>query len=72
MTIDEICSDLSDEFEKSLTERLLSFFEGNGFTYIVSAINTNRIYCYIRKSKESLIINKKTYEDRRTADTRFS
>lgn len=64
MTIDEICSDIENEFEKSLTEQILNFFAANGYTYLVSATNPQRIYCYIRKSKESLIINKKTYADR--------
>lgn len=64
MTIPEICSDITDVFEKTLTQQLLEYFSQNGYTYLVSATNPKRIYCYIKKSKETMIINKETYLDR--------
>lgn len=71
MSVDEICEDIQNDYEKTLTRRLLGLFIENGYSYLVSATNQKRIYCYIRKSKETLIINKETYADRQ-ADGGFS
>ncbi len=71
MTIPEVCSDIADAFERSLTERLLTLFSEEAAGYLVSATNPKRVYCYIRKSKESAIINKETYQDRQ-ADGGYS
>lgn len=64
MTIEQCCEGMANEFERELLKDILEWFDGKGFTYLVSATNPDRIYCYIKKSKETLIVNKKTYADR--------
>lgn len=71
MTIEQCCEGMSNEFERELVRDILTMFVEKGYSYLVSAINPDRIYCYIRKSKETLIINKTTYIDR-LADNGFS
>lgn len=71
MTIEQCGEAVENEFERELLTDILKLFVGNGFTYLVSATNPDRIYCYIKKSRETLIINKKTYADR-LADGGFS
>lgn len=64
LSIPEICADIENGFERVLTARLLELFVDRGKGYLVSATNPKRIYCYVRKSRETMIINKETYIDR--------
>jgi len=59
MSVNDICSSIAgDDVAKNLTRDILNLFTGMGLTYKVrERDNKLRIYCYIKKSKEALIIN---------------
>ena len=71
MTIAQCSENMANGMERELLQDILELFTSRGFTYLVSATNPDRIYCYVKKSRETLIINKKTYVDR-LADNGFS
>ena len=70
MSIDEVCEKIKNMSDRKLTARILNTFIDNGLTYKVKEaygchedINRDmyRIYCYVKKSKETMIINTKGY-----------
>ena len=61
MSKEEICNLMNSESYRDFTANILDTFTDNGLTYKVS--KTKRIYCYIKKSKEALIINPNSYSD---------
>jgi len=59
VTVDEVIESISDPVSREISERILRLFADNGLTYRIKTGygNVYRIFCYIRKSKEALIIN---------------
>jgi hypothetical protein len=59
LSIDNICNSIvNDETAKNLTNKILTLFCDMGLTYKTKERdNKYRVYCYIKKSKEALIIN---------------
>ncbi len=59
---DEICAWISDPSDAELTKSILEMFRKYDLTYKIRTDDVRlRIYCYIKKSKETLIINTKGY-----------
>ena len=62
LTIDEICAWISDASDAKLTKSILEMFLKYDLTYKIRTDDERlRIYCYVKKSKETLIINTKGY-----------
>lgn len=62
LTIDEICAWISDASDAKLTKSILEMFLKYELTYKIRTDDERlRIYCYVKKSKETLIINTKGY-----------
>ncbi len=62
LSIDEICEWIPDDSDQQLTRSILEMFEKYDLTYKINTDDERlRIYCYIKKSKETLIINTKGY-----------
>ena len=62
LTIDEICAWISDTSDAKLTKSILEMFLKYELTYKIRTDDERlRIYCYVKKSKETLIINTKGY-----------
>lgn len=60
LTIDEICKWIPDDSDQKLTRSILEMFGKYDLTYKIRTDDERlRIYCYIKKSKETLIINTK-------------
>lgn len=70
LAADEILSSIDDAIGRNLTQKILSAFDDNGLTYKIRTAwkpkNTDekdyRIFCYVKKSKEALIINTRDYD----------
>ena len=57
ISIAEICENIGGETEKAITAEVLKLFVDNGLPYkIKDAGSRYRIFCYIKKSKESVIL----------------
>ena len=58
-SLSEVYESIANSFEKDITEKIVNLFIKNGLTYKIKLgyKNMYRIFCYIRKSKEALIIN---------------
>ena len=57
LSIDEICEWIPDDSDQQLTRSILEMFEKYDLTYKINTDDERlRIYCYIKKSKETLII----------------
>ncbi len=62
LTAEEICDAIPNATDRKLTRAILGMFLKYGLTYKVRTDGEMlRIYCYIKKSKETLIINTKGY-----------
>jgi len=56
-SIEEICENISDETGRKLAAEILRLFTDHGFTYKVKDDGRRyRVYCNIKKSKETLIL----------------
>lgn len=62
LSIDEICEWIPDDSDQQLTRSILEMFEKYDLIYKINTDDERlRIYCYIKKSKETLIINTEGY-----------
>lgn len=59
ITLDEVINCISKQIDKDITKEIIDIFKNNGYTYKIKVGygNVYRIFCYFRKSKESIIIN---------------
>ncbi len=71
LTPEEIAATLSDSHEKKMTVASLNAFLENGLTYQTRTTwkpkastepDSFRVFCYIKKSKEAMILNTKYYD----------
>lgn len=63
LTIDEICKWIPDDSDQKLTRSILEMFGKYDLTYKIRTDDERlRIYCYIKKSKETLAGNAGTVE----------
>ena len=57
ISIANICQNVGDEIGKTITAEVLKLFQDNGLTYKIKDDGSRyRIFCYIKKSKESVIL----------------
>ena len=57
ISIVDICQNIGGEIGKTITSEVLKLFQDNGLTYKVKDDGSRyRIFCYIKKSKESVIL----------------
>ena len=57
ISIADICQNIGGENGKTITAEVLKLFQDNGLTYKVKDNGSRyRIFCYIKKSKESVIL----------------
>jgi hypothetical protein len=71
LTMNEISDTIDDEAGKKLTQLIITAFDKNGLSYKVRdawkpknvSRDHYRIFCFIKKSKEALIINTGTYDN---------
>lgn len=62
LNIEEICEWIPEDFDKQFTRSILEMFVKHDLIYKIRTDDVRlRIYCYIKKSKETLIINTKGY-----------
>lgn len=59
VSINEVYESIEDTIAKEMTKKIINLFIDNGLTYKIKIGygNVYRIFCYIKKSKEALIIN---------------
>ena len=59
VSINEVYESIEDTIAKEMTKKIINLFIENGLTYKIKIGygNVYRIFCYIKKSKEALIIN---------------
>ena len=71
LTPEEIAATLSDSYEKKMTLASLHAFLKNGLTYQTRTTwkpknsmepDSYRVFCYVKKSKEAMILNTKYYD----------
>lgn len=72
LTPEEIAATLNNSYEKKMTLAVLHAFLANGLTYQTktawkpknsAAPDSYRVFCYIKKSKEAMILNTEYYDD---------
>ena len=64
ISITDICQNISGKIGKTITAEVLKLFQDNGLTYKVKDDGSRyRIFCCIKKSKESVILG--TMDDRK-------
>lgn len=57
ISVADVCKNINDETGKTITAEILNLFHDNGLTYKIKDDGSRyRIFCYIKKSKESIII----------------
>ena len=57
ISVADICKNIPDEIGKTITAEILSLFQANGLTFKIKDDGSRyRIFCYIKKSKESIIL----------------
>ena len=57
ISIADICQNIGGENGETITAEVLKLFQDNGLTYKVKDDGSRyRIFCYIKKSKESIIL----------------
>ena len=57
ISVEDICKNIDDPNGKTITAEILNLFRDNGLTYKVKDDGSRyRIFCYIKKSKESVIL----------------
>lgn len=59
ISLNEVFESIDDTVAREMTEKILNLYIANGLTYKVKIGygNVYRIFCYIKKSKEALIVN---------------
>ena len=57
ISVEDICKNINDETGKLITAEILNLFKDSGLTYKIKDDGSRyRIFCYIKKSRESIII----------------